>query len=90
MNKLNNVTSNLVYNDFFDNVRTALTTLTGKIQGIALAVIILCIVLSGVMFLMGEEMSRNAKKWLGYIIIGALLIFGAATLGTTIQGLGGF
>lgn len=76
--------------DFFSNVQQAVSTFTGKVQGISLTVIIACIVITGLMFVFGEGPSRTAKKWLVYIIAGAVLIFGASTLGTTIQDISGF
>ena len=76
--------------DFFSNVESMLTTLTGRIQAIALSAIILCIVIVGAMFLFGEGPSRAAKRWLGWIIVGAILIFGAATIAQTVQTTLGF
>lgn len=98
MNFLNNLSinvpaelyNNLVYNNFFNNLQGEISTLTGYLRGISLTVIILCITITGIMFLMGEEMSRNAKKWLMYIVVGAVLIFAATTLGNTLQGLADF
>ncbi|MDM5335785.1 TrbC/VirB2 family protein [Fictibacillus enclensis] len=82
--------TNVTYNDFFSNVGSSVTSFTGKLQGLALGVIICCIVITGFMFLFGEGPSRTAKKWLVYVVIGAVLIFGAATLGSTIQDVSGF
>ncbi|WMX58527.1 TrbC/VirB2 family protein [Peribacillus sp. R9-11] len=90
MNLLQRVAVQLSYNDFFSNVSSSVKTFTGKLQGIALVVIICCIVITGFMFIFGEGPSRTAKKWLVYIVIGAVLIFGAATLGSTIQDVSGF
>lgn len=90
MMQLKNFSLNLPYNDFFTNVESAVSTFTGKVQGISLTIIIACIVISGIMFIFGEGASRTAKKWLIYIIVGAVLIFGAATLGSTIQDVSGF
>lgn len=80
----------ITYNDFFSNVKKAVSTFTSKLQGISLALIIACIVVTGLMFVFGEGPSRAAKKWLMYIVIGSLLIFGASTLGSTIKNVGGF
>lgn len=81
----------LTYNDFFDSVSGAMNSWTGRLQAIGLVTIIFCICIAGFMFFFGEEMSRNAKKWLMRIVIGAALVFGAGTLGQTIQGVtGGF
>lgn len=85
-----NIISNLTYNDFFSNVESAVSSFTGKLQGISLTVIISCICITGLMFVFGEGPSRTAKKWLIYIITGAVLIFGAATLGSTIKSISGF
>lgn len=90
MELLKSLTQNLPYNDFFDNVATAVTTFTGKMQGIALGVIVACLVVTGFMFIFGEGPSRTAKKWLIYIITGAVIIFGAATFGSTIKTVSGF
>ena len=80
----------LSYNDFFDNVSSALGTFTGRVQSIALAVIIACLVINGVMFMFGEEAARKAKHWIMYVIIGAVVVFGAATIGSTVQSVVGF
>lgn len=90
MNLIQRVASSLTYNDFFSNVSSAVSTFTGKVQGISMAVIVACIVITGIMFLFGEGPSRTAKKWLLYIIAGSILIFGAATLGSTIKDVSGF
>ncbi|EOF89163.1 TPA: TrbC/VirB2 family protein [Enterococcus faecium] len=76
--------------DFFDNVSKFMSNTTSKLQGISLSVIIFCVVVTGMMFLFGEGPSRTAKKWLTYIVIGALIIFGASTIGQTIKSVGGF
>ncbi|EEL25717.1 hypothetical protein bcere0018_53170 [Bacillus cereus Rock1-15] len=34
----------------------------------------------------GEGPSRTAKKWLMYIVVGGILLWGAGALGSTIQG----
>jgi len=88
--KMTSVGAKLAYNDIFSNVSKSLGTFTGKVQGIALAIIIACIVITGIMFIFGEGPSRTAKKWLINIVIGAFLVFGAATLGSTIQDVAGF
>lgn len=90
MNKLLIIANNLAYNDIFANVKTSLTSLTKNIQNITMSVVVLCIVITGVMFIFGEGPSRTAKKWLLYIGIGAFLVWGATTLGTTIQDVTGF
>lgn len=76
--------------DFFSNVSKFIANATNKLQGIALTVIIFCIAVTGFMFIFGEGPSRTAKKWLMYIVIGAVIIFGASTLGQTIKSVGGF
>lgn len=88
--KLKEMAQNLVYNDIFDNVSSSLDTFTGKLQGIGLVVIVACLAIIGLMFMFGEGPSRTAKKWLIYIIIGGFILFGAATLGSTIQDTAGF
>lgn len=85
MNLLNKLTTHLTYNDFFDNVKGAFSSLTGKMQGISLTIIIACLVIIGVMFIFGEGPSRTAKKWLIYVIVGGCIVFGATTLGNTIK-----
>lgn len=85
-----NVLAGLPRMDFFDNVNTFFGNTTGKLQGISLTIVIFCIVVTGMMFLFGEGPSRTAKKWLTYIVIGSLVIFGATTIGQTIKGVGGF
>lgn len=90
MKLIENITSNLAYNDFFSNVSTAISSFTSKLQGISLVIIVACIAVTGLMFLFGEGPSRTAKKWLVYIIVGAVLIFGASTLGSTIKDVSGF
>lgn len=76
--------------DFFDNVSKFVSNATSKLQGISLTIVIFCIVITGLMFLFGEGPSRTAKKWLTYIVIGAIIIFGASTIGQTIKSVGGF
>lgn len=88
LNKLGNVV--LPKMDFFDNINKFMGNATGKLQGISLSVVIFCVAVTGVMFLFGEGPSRTAKKWLTYIIIGALIVFGASTIGSTIKSVGGF
>lgn len=90
MGLIERITGNLVYNDFFSNVESAISTFTGKLQGISLTIIIACIGITGLMFLFGEGPSRTAKRWLVFICVGAVLIFGASTLGTTIRDISGF
>lgn len=90
MNLIETITSNLSYNDFFSNVSTSLSTFTGKVQGIALTVIIACLVIAGIMYMLGEESAQKAKRWIPKIIIGAVIVFGAATLGATIRDISGF
>lgn len=80
----------LMYNDIFDNLNTSMNTLVGRLQATAMGVIVLCIVIAGFMFFFGENTSRTAKKWLGYIFAGAILVFGATTWGSTIKGVSGF
>ncbi|KRU39992.1 TrbC/VirB2 family protein [Clostridium sporogenes] len=76
--------------DFFDNVKSFMDNITSKLQGLSLSVVVCCICITGLMFLFGEGPSRTAKKWLTYIVIGALITFGASTLGDTIKSVGGF
>lgn len=89
-NFMQTISNNLVFNDIFSNVQETLMDLTTNIQGITMSVVVLCIVITGVMFIFGEGPSRTAKKWLLYIGVGAFLVWGAATLGTTIQDVSGF
>jgi len=42
------------------------------------------------MFLFGDGPSRVAKRWLLFIIVGAVIIWGAATIAQTIQTTAGF
>ncbi|EJQ35325.1 hypothetical protein IEE_05543 [Bacillus cereus BAG5X1-1] len=76
----------LTYNDFFDSVGNALQSWTGKLQGMGLAVIVFCVCIIALMFIFGEGPSRAAKKWLLYVIVGGFLLWGAGTVGSTIQG----
>ncbi|MEC2394323.1 hypothetical protein BK717_28795 [Bacillus thuringiensis serovar malayensis] len=76
----------VVYNDFFDSVRSALTSWSGKLQGLGIAVIIFCVCIIAFMFMFGEGPSRTAKKWLGYIVVGGVLLWGAGTFASTVQG----
>lgn len=88
--KLKETAKNLAYNDIFDSVSGSLETFTGKLQGIGLVTIVTCLAIIGFMFMFGEGPSRTAKKWLFYVIAGAFLLFGAATLGSTIKDTAGF
>jgi len=67
-----------------------IANISSQLQGIAIGVIALCIIIAGFMFFLGEGMSRKAKSWLGFIIFGAVLVFGAATIAQTIQTTAGF
>nr|WP_255444166.1 TrbC/VirB2 family protein [Bacillus sp. SH7-1] len=80
----------LTYNDFFESVSSAMTSWTGKLQAIGLAIVIFCVAIAGVMYMLGEEMSRKAKQWLFRIIVGAIILFCAATIGDTITAVSGF
>lgn len=84
------LTSFLPKMDFFDNVGRFMETITGRLQTISLSVIIFCVAVTGLMFVFGEGPSRTAKRWLTYIVIGAIIIFGASTIGQTIKSVGGF
>lgn len=79
----------LTYNDFFDSVSTAMGSWTGRLQAIGVAVIIFCVAVAGVMYMLGEEMSRKAKQWLFRIIVGGVILFSAGVIGDTIRGLTG-
>ncbi|MDZ5560764.1 TrbC/VirB2 family protein [Enterococcus cecorum] len=87
---MTNKFTNLPTMDFFDNISNFMGNMTSKIQGISLSVVIFCVCATGLMFLFGEGPSRTAKKWLTYIVVGALIIFGASTIGSTIKSVGGF
>ncbi|HAT4364582.1 MULTISPECIES: TrbC/VirB2 family protein [Bacillota] len=87
---MTNKFTNLPTMDFFDNISNFMGNMTSKIQGISLSVVIFCVCVTGLMFLFGEGPSRTAKKWLTYIVVGALIIFGASTIGSTIKSVGGF
>ena len=87
---MTNKFTNLPTMDFFDNISNFMGNTTSKIQGISLSVVIFCVCVTGLMFLFGEGPSRTAKKWLTYIVVGALIIFGASTIGSTIKSVGGF
>lgn len=79
----------LTYNDFFDSVSTAMGSWTGRLQTIGVAIIIFCVAVAGVMYMLGEEMSRKAKQWLFRIIVGGVILFSAGVIGDTIRGLTG-
>ncbi|PEN45686.1 hypothetical protein CN630_18000 [Bacillus wiedmannii] len=76
----------LTYNDFFDSVRSALTSWSGKLQGIGGALIVFCVCVVAFMFMFGEGPSRAAKKWLLYIVVGGILLWGAGAFASTVQG----
>lgn len=76
--------------NFFSNVAAMIASITTQLQGIAIGVIVLCLVVVGFMFLFGEGPSRAAKRWLGWIVLGAVIVFGAATIAQTIQTTAGF
>lgn len=88
--KITSIGVGISYNDIFSNVGNSLSTFTGKVQGISLGIVVTCIVIIGLMFMFGEGPSRAAKKWLMYVIVGCFLVFGAATLGSTIKDVTGF
>ncbi|EJR25185.1 TrbC/VirB2 family protein (plasmid) [Bacillus sp. RA(2023)] len=76
----------LTYNDFFDSVSNALTTWSGKLQGLGIVVIVFCVCIIAFMFMFGEGPSRTAKKWLLYVIVGGVLLWGAGAFASTVQG----
>ncbi|MED1305165.1 conjugal transfer protein TrbC [[Bacillus thuringiensis] serovar konkukian] len=79
----------LTYNDFFDSVSTAMGSWTGRLQAIGVGIIIFCVAVAGVMYMLGEEMSRKAKQWIFRIIVGGVILFSAGIIGDTIRGLTG-
>ncbi|EJR50075.1 hypothetical protein IIO_06388 [Bacillus cereus VD115] len=81
----------LTYNDFFDSVSSAMGSWTGRLQAIGVVIIIFCVAIAGIMYMLGEEMSRKAKQWLFRIIVGGVILFSAGIIGDTIKGVtGGF
>lgn len=76
----------LTYNDFFDSVSTAMGSWTGRLQTIGVAIIIFCVAVAGVMYMLGEELSRKAKQWIFRIVIGGVILFSAGIIGDTIKG----
>lgn len=81
---------NITTYDTFDNISKFASNITSKLQAISMSVIVCCIVIVGCMFIFGEGPSQKAKKWLTYIVVGSLIIFGASTIGSTIKSIGGF
>lgn len=79
-----------VMSGFFDRINNFTSGLSSQLKATSIGVIILCFSITGLMFIFGEGPSRTAKKWLTYIVIGALIIFGATALSDTLKGLGGF
>ena len=75
---------------FFGRIDSFTSQLSGLLKNTSIGVIILCFSITGLMFIFGEGPSRTAKKWLTYIVIGALIIFGAAALSETLKTVGGF
>lgn len=81
----------LTYNDFFDSVSNAMGSWTGRLQAIGVVIIIFCVAIAGIMYMLGEDLSRKAKQWLFRIVIGGVILFSAGIIGDTIKGVtGGF
>lgn len=76
--------------DFFSNTSRFITSTTGKIKGLLLGVGGLCVVIAGCMMLFGGGMSQKAKGWLGWIIVGCLVGWGAAEIVSTLRSVSGF
>lgn len=76
--------------DFFSTVSTSVSTLASNLQIVAGSVIVLCIVITGVMFMLGDGPSRKAKTWLFSIAIGAIIVWGATSLSTWLRSSSGF
>lgn len=73
------------------NIGNVFTSLTSGIQGIAGGVIIAMFVVIGLAFVWPSEKSRNfAKSALPFLILGSILIFGAAVAADYIIGISQF
>ncbi|HFU7090106.1 TPA: TrbC/VirB2 family protein [Bacillus cereus] len=77
---------NLVYNDIFDSVGNIFKEWAGRLQSTAMWIALLCVVITGLMFMFGEGPSRKAKTWLLYIIGGCIIVWGAMEIVQTVQG----
>lgn len=65
--------------DPFAKVNKTSTDLTSKVQGVAVVVAILCLVVAGVLFMFPSKKLREAVKGhIGAVVAGLLLVFGAA------------
>lgn len=76
---------NLLPNDFFTSLQTLLDNVATKTQIVAVAIITVCLIGAGLMHMFGEGLSAKAKKWILGIVIGGIIVFGAATISQTIK-----
>jgi|GEM_PF-2430129 len=79
----------LPYNDIFDTLKSFLDGISSKLVIVGGALIVVCIVVTGLMFLLGEGPGRKAKQWLIYIAVGGLVMWGAGSISSTLKSLTG-
>ncbi|PFM62698.1 hypothetical protein COJ48_18300 [Bacillus cereus] len=86
------ILQHLAYNDIFDSVGNIFKAWGGRLQTITIWIAGFCVIVTGLMFIFGEGPSRTAKKWLMYIVAGCIIVWGAAEIVQTVQGVskGGF
>ncbi|MBE7106149.1 TrbC/VirB2 family protein [Bacillus cereus] len=86
------ILQHLAYNDIFDSVGNIFKAWSGRLQTITIWIAGFCVIVTGIMFIFGEGPSRTAKKWLIYIVAGCIIVWGAAEIVQTVQGVskGGF
>lgn len=80
----------LPYNDFFENVRSLIESLNGKITPLVAVVAALCLVVLGIMWIVTEDSRRNAKRWLPNVLIGIIIALSASTIVDTVKSVSGF
>ncbi|EAC5124619.1 hypothetical protein A0T38_14095 [Listeria monocytogenes] len=72
--------SRLLAMDWFSNAINAINNLTSKFQPLLIVAAILCLLLAGALFMMGDDMKRSAKGWILGILIGVFIISSCTAL----------
>ncbi|MBC2373715.1 hypothetical protein HBP98_17015 [Listeria booriae] len=72
--------SRMLAMDWFSNAITTITDLTAKFQPLLIVVAVLCLILAGALFMMGDDMKRTAKGWIIGILIGVFIISSGTAL----------
>ncbi|HBJ8540903.1 TPA: hypothetical protein LET47_002745 [Listeria monocytogenes] len=66
--------------DWFSNAINSITSLTAKFQPLLIAGAILCLIMAGTLFMLGDDLKRSAKGWIFGILIGVFIISSGTAL----------